>query len=234
MPRQSFKKALIIVHDIVATVMAVLLTFLVRFEGQQLDERLALLPIFLPFFAGYGALVYWFFALYESKWRFASLPDLYNIFRASTVLALTLLVADYVLVSPQIYGFFFFGKIAIALYWLVQMFLLGGPRLAYRYFKYSRSRSSYEREATTPTLLLGRGTDVEVVLRAIESGSVKKLQPRGILSHRTQDHGQSIRGVPVLGGFGDLERIVQDFHERGITVRRLVATPSALAPDAHP
>jgi O-antigen biosynthesis protein WbqV len=91
-----------------------------------------------------------------------------------------------------------------------------------------------ERDATTPTLLLGRGTDVEVVLRAIESGTIKKLQPRGILSHRSQDHGQSIRGVPVLGGFGDLDRVIQDFHERGITVRRLVATPSALAPDAHP
>ena len=234
MTRQSFKKALIIVHDIVATVLAVLLTFLVRFEGQPLDERLQLLPLFLPLFAAYGALVYWFFALYESKWRFASLPDLYNIFRASTVLALTLLVVDYILVSPQLYGFFFFGKIAIALYWLVQMFLLGGPRLAYRYLKFSRSRSTVEREATTPTLLIGRGTDVEVVLRAIESGTVRKLQPRGILSHRTQDHGQSIRGVPVLGGFGDLERVVRDLHERGITVRRLVATPSALAPEAHP
>src|SRR5919199_1156680 len=160
MPRQSFKKALIIVHDIVATVMAVLLTFLVRFEGQQLDERLALLPIFLPLFAVYGALVYWFFALYESKWRFASLPDLFNIFRASTVLALTLLVVDYVLVSPQVLGAYFFGKITIALYWLMQMFLLGGPRLAFRYMKYARSRNTVERAGNTPTLLLGRVADI--------------------------------------------------------------------------
>ena len=71
-------------------------------------------------------MVYWFFQLYRSKWRFASLPDLFNIFRA-TVLALTLLVVDYVLVSPQLFGSFFFGKITIALYWLIQMFLLGGP-----------------------------------------------------------------------------------------------------------
>src|SRR5215218_2199954 len=234
MTRQSFKKALIIVHDIVATVLAVLLTFLVRFEGQPLDERLQLLPLFLPLFAGYGALVYWFFALDVSKWRFASLPDLYNIFRASTVLALTLLVADYVLVSPQIYGFFFFGKIAIALYWLVQMFLLGGPRLAYRYVKYSRSRSTIAREATTPIILVGRGTDVEVVLRAIEAGTIKKLQPKGILSHRRADHGQSIRGVPVLGDISNLEQALDDFQQQSVVIRRLIATPSALAPEAQP
>ena len=167
MTKPSLKKLLIVVHDLVATAAAVFLTFVGRFDGPLLDERLALLPAFLPVFVAYAGLVYWFFALYESKWRFASLPDLYNIFRAATVLALTLLVVDYVLVSPQIYGFFFFGKIAIALYWLVQMFLLGGPRLAYRYLKYARSRSSLAREANVPMLLVGRGTDVEVVLRAI-------------------------------------------------------------------
>ena len=230
----NLKKLLIVVHDIVATAAAVILTFVVRFEGEPFEERIRLLPAFLPFFIAYAGVVYWFFALYQSKWRFASLPDLYNIFRAASVLALTLLVVDYVLVSPQFYGFYFFGKIAIAVYWLLQMALLGGPRLAYRYLKYSQSRKTIARAANTPTILLGRGTDVEVVLRAIEAGTVKKLQPHAILSHRVADHGQSIRGVPVLGGFSDLEQVVQDFQERGVHIRRLVATPSALAPEAHP
>jgi O-antigen biosynthesis protein WbqV len=75
---------------------------------------------------------------------------------------------------------------------------------------------------------------MEVVLRAIETGTVRKIQPRGILSPRPDDLGQSIRGVPVLGDFGDLDQVVQDFHERGIAIRRLVATPGALAPEAHP
>ncbi|HEY8564447.1 MAG TPA: nucleoside-diphosphate sugar epimerase/dehydratase [Beijerinckiaceae bacterium] len=234
MTKQTAKKALIVLHDLVMTALAVVVTFGVRFEGELLDERLAQLPTFLPLFVAYAGLVYWYFALYQSKWRFASLPDLFNIFRAASVLAITLVLVDYVLVSPALYGIYFFGKIAIALYWLVQMFLLGGPRLAYRYLKYYRSRSHSAREATTPTLLLGRGTDVEVVLRAIEAGTVKKLHPVGILSHRRADHGQSIRGVPVLGDLAALDQVLQDFQERGVTVRRLLATPSALAPEAKP
>ena len=234
MTRQDFKKALIIVHDLVMTAAAVLATFFVRFDGVRLDERLPHLPLFLPPFVVFAGLVYWYFQLYRSKWRFASLPDLSNIFRASTVLALGLLITDYVLVSPQFFGFYFFGKITVALYWLVQMALLGGPRLAFRYMKYARSRHTLERDASTPTLLLGRGSDIEMLLRAIESGAVKKTQPKGVLSYRSEDLGQSIRGVPVLGTFSDLDHVVQDFHERGVHIRRLVATPSALVPEAHP
>ncbi|MBZ6077134.1 nucleoside-diphosphate sugar epimerase/dehydratase [Microvirga puerhi] len=234
MTRQDFKKVLIIVHDLVMTAAAVLATFFVRFDGALLNDRLHVLPMFLPPFVAFAGVVYWFFQLYRSKWRFASLPDLFNIFRASTVLALTLLVIDYVLVSPQLFGAFFFGKITIALYWLIQMFLLGGPRLAFRYVKYARSRNTIERDANTPTLLLGRGSDTEVVLRAIESGAVKRLQPKGVLSYRSDELGQSIRGVPVLGTFADLDRVVQEFQERGVPIRRLVATPGALVPEAHP
>ncbi|HEV2559619.1 MAG TPA: nucleoside-diphosphate sugar epimerase/dehydratase [Microvirga sp.] len=232
--RQDLKKTLIIVHDLVATALAVVVTFFVRFEGALLDERLVHLPGLLPPFLLAAGLVYWFFHLYRSRWRFASLPDLFNIFRAASVLALVLLVADYVLVSPQAFGFYFFGKIAIALYWLVQMFLLGGPRLAFRYLKYARSRHTLQRDASTPTLLLGRASDMDVILRAVETGAVKKLQPRGILSYRNDDLGQAIRGVPVLGTFADLEQVVQDFQERGSNIRRLVAAPSALQPEAQP
>jgi len=234
MTRQGFKKALIVLHDLAMTGVAVVATFVVRFEGPLLHERLAHLPLFLPPFIAFAGVIYWFSHLYRSKWRFASLPDLFNIFRAATILAVTLLVVDYILVSPQLRGTFFFGKITIALYWLIQMFLLGGPRLAFRYLKYARSRHTLQRDSSTPTLLLGRGSDIEVILRAIEAGTVKKTQPKGILSFRADDLGQSIRGVPVLGTFADLDQIIQDFHEQGTPIRRLLATPGALTPEANP
>jgi O-antigen biosynthesis protein WbqV len=230
----SLKKIAIVLHDLAMTALAVWLAFVVRFDGLPYDERVRHLPQFLPAFVAIAAGVYWFFSLYESKWRFASLPDLSNIVRAVTVLAIGLLIVDYILVAPNLYGFFFFGKITIALYWLLQLFLLGGPRLAYRYLKYAQSKQSAAREATMPTLLLGRGVDVDVVLRAIETGAIRKLRPVGILSPREADVGQSIRGVRVLGSLADLDRIAGEAQERGDAIRRVVATPSALSPDADP
>ncbi|OYW65463.1 MAG: capsular biosynthesis protein [Bosea sp. 12-68-7] len=232
--KQSFKKLAVIAHDLVATALAIWLVFVIRFEGEQLEEHLRYLPRFLPAFVAYGGLVYWLFSLYRSKWRFASLPDLSNIVKASTILTLSLVVIDYVLVSPDFYGAFYFGKISIALYWLVQIALLGGPRLAYRYFKFWRSRNHAAREASLPALLLGRGFEVEMVIRAMEAGTMRRLRPAGILSPRADDLGQTIRGVPVLGLLSQIEQIAGDAAERGEGFRRIVATPSALLPDAEP
>ena len=231
---QSAKKLAVVLHDLAMTALAVLFVFAVRFEGEPLDERMRYLPSFLPLFVAYAGGVYWFFQLYRSRWRFASLPDLSNIVKAVTILALTLLVADYVLVAPNLYGFFYFGKITIILYWLVQIALLGGPRMAYRYFKYSRSRHHAVRESRMPALLLGRSAEVDMLIRAIEAGTFGKLRPLGILTPRHHDLGQSIRGVPVLGLLSEMDRVVQDAETRGEPFRRIVATPSALLPEAAP
>ena len=229
----GFKKLLIVAHDLAMTGLAVVLAFVMRFDGVRLDTRLDALPMILPGFVLYAGIIYWIFSLYKSRWRFASLPDLANILRAVTVLALTLLVVDYVLASSTFYGFFYFGKITIVLYWMLQLFLLGGPRLAYRYLKYAQSRQTLVREGALPALILGRGSDAEVLLRAIESGALRKIEAKGILTPRATDLGQSIRGVPVVGEFSDLEQAVADFAERGHSIRRLVLAPSALGPEAE-
>jgi O-antigen biosynthesis protein WbqV len=233
LPKLTPRQVLIVLHDLVATAAAIVLTFFVRFEGQPLGERLPGLK-FLPFFLLYAAAVYFVFGLQRNKWRFTSVPDLYDIFRAATVLAVSLLALDYVLVAPNVYGGFFFGKITILLYWFLQMFLLGGSRVAYRYFHYARTLQRVKIADATPTLVLGRAADAEILLRSIESGAVKKIWPVGILSPSTADRGQSIRGIPVLGDIDDLERVVADFSGRGTQVTRVVLTPSALSPEARP
>ncbi len=233
LPKLTSRQVLIVLHDLVATAAAIVLTFYVRFEGQALDARLAELK-YLPVFLAYAAAVYLIFGLHRNKWRFTSVPDLYDIFRAATALAVSLLALDYVLVAPNVYGGFFFGKITILLYWLLQMFFLGGSRVAYRYFHYARTLQRAKTADATPALLLGRAADAEVLLRAIESGAVKKIWPAGVLSPSAADRGQSIRGVPVLGDIDDLERVVADFAGRGTVVTRVILTPSALSPEARP
>ena len=230
----STRRALIIAHDLFMTAAAVVASFYIRFETAGLGERRTALLLFLPGFVAYAGIVYHLFHLYKSKWRFASLPDLMNIVRASAVLAVSLLVLDYVLVAPNVLGQFFFGKITIALYFVLQIVFLGGPRLAYRYFRYTRTRQHALAEAANPTLVLGRAADAEVLLRAIESGAVKKTWPVGVLSQSVADRGQSIRGIPVLGDFTELDRVVGEMAQQGTIISRVVFTASAFEPDAKP
>jgi O-antigen biosynthesis protein WbqV len=225
---------LILTHDLLSTAVALVATFVIRFEETRLAERWQLLMLLLPVIVLYSGAVYGLCGLYKAKWRFTSLPELYNIVRATTVLAVTLLILDYVLLSPSLYGTFFFGKITILLYWLLQVAFLAGPRIAYRYFRYTRTLHHSRGGGSTPTLVVGRTADAEVLLRAIESGAVRKIDPVGILSPSSADRGQAIRGISVLGGPDDIEEVIADLRNRGVNMTRLVLTAAALAPEAQP
>jgi FlaA1/EpsC-like NDP-sugar epimerase len=226
------RTTLIIVHDFVMTVLAVVASFYIRFEETGLEERLEALAMFTPVFAIYAGGIYHFFQLYRAKWRFASLPDLFNIFRAVSVLTITLVVLDYVLASSAMYGAFLFGKITIALYFVLQMAFLGGPRIVYRYYRYARTRAHARAQDAQPVLLVGRATDADVFLRAVESGAIQPVRPVGILSEAASDRGQSVRGAPVLGDFAALDAVLSDQQQNGAPVARLVLTPSAFDDEA--
>jgi FlaA1/EpsC-like NDP-sugar epimerase len=228
------KRTAVVLHDLVMTAVAVAAAFVIRFQDAMLADRLQALPSLLPPFVLFAGCVYWFFGLYKSRWRFASLPDLSGIVKSSTVLALALLVVDYVLTAQNLYGGYFFGKITIFLYWILQMFLLGGPRVAYRYTRYARSKDQLTQEHMTPILIAGRAAEAELVLRAIEGGTLKRVRAVGIVSPRQSDMRQSIRGVAVRGSSSQLETVVADLAERGRPVKRVIVTPSGLAADAAP
>jgi O-antigen biosynthesis protein WbqV len=230
----SQRQILIVIHDLLATVAAIVLSFFIRFEAAGVAERFGTLKALLPLFILYAAFIYSVFGLSRNKWRFTSIPDLLAIVKASTLLAASLLALDYVLLSPQFYGTFFFGKITILLYWFLQIFTLAGSRVLYRYFHFSRVLARVKVADAASTLVLGRAADAEVLLRGFESGAVSKIRPVGILSPSRADRGQSIRGMPVLGDIEDLESVVGDLANRGVSITRLILTPSAMVASARP
>jgi FlaA1/EpsC-like NDP-sugar epimerase len=226
---------LIAAHDVIATAAAFFIAFYLRFDGGEgFFERLPLLLRILPYFLVFSVVVAYIFNLTTTKWRFISLPDALNILRVASVLAVALLVLDYVLVSPNVHGAFFFGKVTIILYWFLEVSFLSALRFAYRYFRYTRVRRHARVEDASPALLIGRAADAEILLRGIESGAVKRIWPIGVLSPSLADRGQLIRNIPVLGGIDDIEDVIADFARRNKPIARVVMTPSAFDPEARP
>jgi O-antigen biosynthesis protein WbqV len=242
-PGLTYRNLLIATHDALATTLAVLAAFYLRFEGEFFTERLPLLLRMLPYFVAFSIVVCYFFRLTTTKWRFISLPDALNIIRAATVLTIALLALDYIFVAPNVHGTlgtpnlqtpFFLGKITIILYWFLEVFFLSASRFAYRYFRYTRVRHHAKMEDASPALLIGRAADAEILLRGIESGAVKRIWPVGLLSPSRADQGQTIRNIPVLGGIDDIEDVIADFARRNRPISRVVMTPSAFDPVARP
>jgi FlaA1/EpsC-like NDP-sugar epimerase len=188
----------------------------------------------VPYFLALSVIICYVFNLTTTKWRFISLPDALNILRVATVLALAQLVLDYILVAPNVHGTFFFGKVTIILFWFLEISSLSALRFAYRYFRYTRVRHHAKTDDASPTLLIGRTADAEILLRGIESGAVKRIWPIGILSPSVADRGQLIRNVPVLGNIDDIEDVAGDFARRNKPIARAVMLPSAFQTEAHP
>ncbi|MBR0704273.1 polysaccharide biosynthesis protein [Bradyrhizobium diazoefficiens] len=231
----TLRNFLIALHDLLATTAALFAAFYVRFEGGDgFFERLPLLFQILPYFLAFSVVVFFVLNLTTTKWRFISLPDALNIIRAATVLTVALLVLDYIFVAPNVRGAFFLGKVTIVLYWFLEISFLSALRMAYRYFRYTRVRRHARTDEAAPTLLIGRAADAEVLLRGIESGAIKRIWPVGVLSPSLSDRGQFIRNLPVLGGIDDIEDVIADFAKRNKPIARLVMTPSAFEPEAHP
>lgn len=226
---------MIALHDLLATTAALFAAFYLRFEGgDDFFDRLPLLIQILPYFLVFSLVVCFVFNLTTTKWRFISLPDALNIIRVATVLTVALLVLDYIFVAPNVRGAFFLGKVTIVLYWFLEISFLSALRMAYRYFRYTRVRRHARTGDAAPTLLIGRAADAEVLLRGIESGAIKRIWPVGVLSPSSSDRGQFIRNVPVLGGVDDIEDVIADFTKRGKGIARVVMTPTAFEPEAHP
>jgi len=233
----SLRNLLIATHDALATAFALIFSFYLRFEGGEgFYVRLPLLLKVLPYFVVFSIVVCYIFNLTTTKWRFISLPDAFNILRVASILTVALVVIDYVFifVAPSVHGYVFLGRVTIVLFFFIQVFALSAFRFAYRYFRYSRTRQHARAVDASPTLLIGRAADAEVVLRGIENGAIKLIWPLGVLSPSASDRGQSIRNIPVLGGVDDIENVIRDFADRQRPIKRVVMTPSAFESDAHP
>ena len=147
------------------------------------------------------ALVLWRVGLYRGVWRFASVPDLINILKAS-LFGLFGIVFALALFNrlDQV------PRTVLVMYPVVLTALLGMPRLLYRSWKdYSVNRTD---QSAVRVLILGAGQAGEALLRDLRrTGSYEAV---GFLDDAIKLHGSHLQGVPVLGRIEDVGRIAPE------------------------
>lgn len=223
----KMKKTWVVLHDFGVTFAALILAVLLRGEP-PIRSIGGLNPVWPGLgFAAFAVLVYGACSLYASRWRFASLFDLFGIFKAVCILTAVLLLADY-LFSPRLAeGAKLLGGRTLAIYWCVQVILLGGPRVAYRAYRSWRRQSAHNRDPLA-ALVIGRASDADSVIRAVEAGVAGPIRVFGIVSPLAQEAGQAVRGIAVWGTTDHIDSIVRDANARGITIQRAIIAPEAL------
>ena len=159
--------------------------------------------------------VLWWTGLYKGLWRFASLPDLWNIVRAGVLGSIAIAVALFLYNRLAIVP-----RAALVIYPALLVVFLGAPRLAYRYWKDSRFDLSV-RVPAKRVLVLGAGRAGEVLVRELLREN--RYRPVGLLDDNASLRGAKVHGVPVLG---TPDQLPQRAHEVAAEML-LIAMPSA-------
>ena len=155
-------------------------------------------------------LVFWRVGLYRGLWRFASVPDLWNILKAALLglLALALGLALYNRLGTV-------PRAVLVLYPFVLVGLLGMPRLLFRAWK-DNQNSELKNGVALRVLILGAGRAAEALVRDLRRSGA--YQPVGLLDDAARLQGTKLHDVPVLGSLADAVTVARETAARLIVI----------------
>jgi FlaA1/EpsC-like NDP-sugar epimerase len=205
------------VHDLLTIPASWLLAYWLRFNLDRIPPDFVTGALqSLPWVILMQGSIYWFFGLYRGVWRFASLPDLVRITQAiltgTAVIVVMLFIANRSALIPRSVPVLYLG---------LQLLLLAGPRLIYRWLKDHRLNLT----AGQRVLIVGAGRAGEMLARDMLRDPHRAYFPLGFVDDKLRRQGAEVHGVPVLGSTESIPEIVERL---GIDLLML-AIPSATA-----
>ncbi len=202
-------------HDLLMVPLAWLGSYWLRFnlDGIPVEfwrQALTMLPMVV---AVQGSM-FWYFGLYRGVWRFASMPDLVRILKATLTGVAIVAAAMFFLTRLQGVPRSVFVLDAILL-----VLLLGGPRFVYRWIK---DRRLYGQEAKN-VLIVGAGQAGEMLVRDLLRDSLHAYRPVAFVDDDPAKLGKDVHGIRVAGACN----VIPDLAT-GLAVQLiLIALPSA-------
>lgn len=149
---------------------------------------------------GVQALAFWKVGLYRGLWRFASVADLINIFKASFIGLLAIVV---VFSYRRLDGI---PMSVLVVYPFALSALLGTPRLLYRAWKDYQAQHSDVR--ATRVLVLGAGRAAESLIKDLRRSG--NYEPVGLLDDSPHLQGANLHGAPILGTLDNVASVARE------------------------
>jgi len=223
---QSRRAIFAFLHDVVMAALSFALALYLRLGDEMLTKEPRLTLLYGVSFTVIAAVIFLVTGLYRGIWRYASLPDLFNIARAATLTELVFLPVMFLFTRLDT-----LPRSFLLIDWLVLIALLGGPRLGYRAFKDRGLDHLVERGrgARVPVLLISTKDGADTFIRETVRDRNAVYRVIGMLSDTPSRVGRQIYGVPVLGTIEALESVVAALDRRGRRPQKLVITAQGLS-----
>ncbi len=211
----------VVAHDMLMVALAWTLISMVRWSMAPNPQDAATFGPELGLVLVAQGLIFWWTGLYRGLWRFASMPDVWNILRAclfgALAVALTLFIYNRLVTVP---------RTVLLVYPVLLATLLAGPRLLYRYWKDSRLHF-VARMHSQRVLVLGAGRAGDALVRDLRREN--HYIPVGFLDDDPKLRGARLRGIAVLGTLGQLPQMARETAVDMV----VIALPSANKAQMH-
>ncbi|MHB8819410.1 MAG: polysaccharide biosynthesis protein [Bellilinea sp.] len=215
----------ILLGDLILIFVAVLGTFILRFElGPLFYEYLPFAYWMILVSLVVKPTVYYFFGLYRRLWLYASIKELMLIASAVSAASVALALSMLLLYTLNVVDAYLRSVFVID--WLLSLVTVGGLRLVIRLIaEISQSPTSGQpgTSRTKRVLIVGAGDAGAMVVRELQKNPQLNLIPVGFLDDNPTKLKQTIHGVPIVGTIPDLTRVLDRLHVNEV----IIAIPSA-------
>lgn len=205
---------LLMLFDSILVNLSVYFSLLLRFDGAVEPKFLQAFISLIPWYTIATIISLYFFRLYNRMWQYASLGEMYGIFKAVTTAQLLVVLCIYTIPLPYLPRSVYIMTLVLTLGFI------GGSRLGWRVLRdfIINDSSSVAKRA----LIIGAGDAGAMVARELTNNKSLNLLPIGFIDDSKQKQRLSLYDIPVMGNRYRIPQIVENHNIEEI----IIAMPS--------
>jgi FlaA1/EpsC-like NDP-sugar epimerase len=212
----KYRRLLIVLTHFFLVSVSYWLAFLLRFEFEIPSLYWAIFQKTLPVIILIKMVVFYYMGIYHGLWRYVSIGDLWQIFKATIISTLV-----FVLVVVLLHGFVGFPRSIFILDLIISVSLIAGVRFFTRLIREKfKPAIIYKRYNT---LIVGAGQAGILMLKECRNNPSIGMYVRGFIDDDPAKKNQVIYGVKVWGNHKDIPDLVNKLAIEEI----ILAIPSA-------
>jgi UDP-GlcNAc:undecaprenyl-phosphate GlcNAc-1-phosphate transferase len=206
--------------DVVLVMFSYYAAYVIRFD----DDFAAYHPLFvksLPIVIACHLLSFFVVGVYRGMWRYISLGDL-----STYAKGIALGVLGSVAVLVYVYRFTGYSRGVFAIHAMMLALLLVGTRLSFRVIGEAAGR---HRRTGRRAVIYGAGDGGAMLIRELRNNDSYEYEVIGFLDDDPSKLRRKVLGLPVIGGYEQLERIIAERQPEVVIVSTGKLHPARLA-----
>jgi len=215
---RAWKRHLImLVIDILLINIVLWLAYLLRFDGKIPGSHMANWSYILTLMIVVKIISFSFFRLYQSLWRYSSLPEMFQIIKAVSIATLLIHILNWHLLKLGI------PRSVVIIDWFLTNIFIGGFRLGIRLRRELLTGFAFKKGRKKRVLVVGAGQAGALIIKEISRENSDTHIPVAVVDDDLNKINYRLHGVPVVGDTTKISQVVTKYYIDEI----IIAIPSA-------